>query len=271
MAVATTNIGRSTLNADAQKAALGRDRRVRILGTALAILSLLLIWHMIALYNRPWVPSIGDTLLAMRKALSDATFYSDMATTWRRLLLAFFTATLIGAAIGLLVGFNRKAEAFCAPLIALALAVPDPVYVIFASLALGTGELAGYVALVLAVVPFVVNVVRTSAQARDRSLDEMGQIYHIPGHRHFWHVVVPQLVPSLLTAARFSFALSWKIVIFVEALTQPDGIGARIYHYFHILRMRDAIACAIIFCVLMQLVEKAVFVPLERRLTRWRS
>lgn len=261
----------STLNAEQLRRYQGKVRWTKVAATALAVVSMFTIWHVLALYNRPWVPTIQDTFASMQRALSGAQFYSDMLITWQRLLLAFFTATLIGAALGLVVGFNRKAEAFCGPLIALALAVPDPVYIIFASLAVGTGELAGYLALVLAVTPFVVNVMRASVQARDMTLDEMGQIYHIPPRRHFWHVIVPQLVPSLLTAARFSFALSWKIVILVEALTQPDGIGARIYHYFHILRMRDAVACAIIFCVLMQIVEKAIFVPVERRLSRWKS
>ncbi|WP_411036878.1 ABC transporter permease [Shinella sp. BYT-45] len=271
MAITSSAFGTATLDADQLRHHNTVQRRTRLIGTIIAIAVLLVVWQVIAAYNRPWVPSIQDTWKSMVGALSREQFYIDMLLTWKRLLLAFVTATLIGTAVGIAIGLNRKAEAFFAPLIALALAVPDPVYIIFASLAVGTGELAGYIALVLAVIPFVVNTVRTSTQARDRSLDEMAKIYHIPPARHFREVMVPQLVPALLTAARFSFALSWKIVIFVEALTQPDGVGARIYHYFHILRMRDAIACAIIFCILMQLVEKVTFAPLERRLSRWRT
>ncbi|MGI6246903.1 MAG: ABC transporter permease [Pseudochelatococcus sp.] len=270
-AMISSTVDSSTFRAEKRRDYDDAVRRTKRLGTALAVISILVLWHFLALYNRPWVPSIADTLRSMQAALSGAQFYSDMLITWRRLLLAFLTATLVGVSIGVVVGFNKKAEAFCAPLIALALAVPDPVYIIFANLAIGTGELAGYIALVLAIVPFVINVVRTSVQARDVQLDEMSKIYHIPAGRHFQHVIVPQLVPSLLTAARFSFALSWKIVILVEALTQPEGIGARIYNYFHMLRMRDAIACAILFCVLMQLAEKVIFLPAEKRLMRWKS
>jgi NitT/TauT family transport system permease protein len=187
------------------------------------------------------------------------------------LLAAFCVSTSLGFVVGVAMGFNRSFEAFATPLVAIALAVPDPVYVIFSSLALDTGELAGFVALVLAVLPFVVNVVHAAIGARDRSLDEMAKIYRIPAWRQFRHSLIPQLVPSLLTAMRFSFALSWKVVILVEALTRPDGIGARIYNYFHVLRMRDAIAQAILFCIVMQMVEWVVFMPIERRLLRWRT
>ena len=34
------------------------------------------------------------------------------------------------------------------------------------------------------------------------------------------------LPPLLLTAMRFSFALSWKLVVVVEAIGQPNGIGS---------------------------------------------
>jgi NitT/TauT family transport system permease protein len=263
--------GSSTFTAGQLRRHHQRLRLTRLAGTAIALVLLFACWHVLALYNRPWVPSIADTILSMETALSSSLLYQDILTTGARLLIAFLVATVLGISIGVFIGFNRKAEAFAAPLLAMALAVPDPVYVIFSSLALSTGELAGFVALVLAVLPFVINIVRTGIQARDRSLDEMAKIYHVPAHQAFRHSIIPQLVPSLLTATRFSFALSWKIVILVEALTRPDGIGARIYNYFQILRMRDAIAQAILFCILMQLVEWLIFVPLERRLLRWRA
>ncbi len=266
-----SGVGTATFTSDQLRLHNRRIVAKKFVATALAIILLFALWHILALYNRPWVPSITDTVESMKRAVTSAQFYSDMVVTWQRLLAAFVVSTLLGVCIGTLMGFNRSFDAFAAPLVAMALAVPDPVYVIFASLALGTGGVAGFIALVMAVVPFVINVVYAGIGARDRSLDEMAKIYHIPASRNFRHSIIPQLVPSLLIATRFAFALSWKVVILVEALTCPDGIGARIYNYFHVLRMRDAVALAILFCVLMQLVEWLVFVPLERRLLRWRS
>ena len=88
-------------------------------------------------------------------------------TLWR-VLAAFIAASAVGAVIGLVIGLNERAEAFFQPLLALALAVPDPVYIIFAILALGTGETAGFVALTIAVVPFVTNIVRSNVHATGR-------------------------------------------------------------------------------------------------------
>ena len=243
----------------------------KIGAAAIALGSMLVLWYVMSIYFRPWVPSIDATAIAMVEKLGSSGFWDSFFLTLGRIFMAFACATLVGTALGLLIGLNARAEAFFQPLLALALAVPDPVYIIFAILALGTGEAAGFVALTVAVTPFVTNIVRSNIHARDKSLDEMAQIYHLPRKVRLMTVLAPQMVPALLTAIRFSFALSWKLVVVVEAIGQPNGIGADIFHSFRLLRMREVAAIAIIFIIAMQLLELGVLGRLEKRLTRWRD
>ena len=242
------------------------------LGAGLVALgTMLVIWHVMALNFRPWIPDIGATVTAIGAQLQSPAFWENFFLTLGRVLASFAAASVVGAVIGLVIGLNERAEAFFQPLIALALAVPDPVYIIFAILALGTGETAGFVALTIAVLPFVANIVRSNVQARDRTLDEMAQIYHLPRAVQLTAVLIPQLVPALLTAMRFSFALSWKLVVVVEAIGQPNGIGSAIFHSFRQLRMREVAAVAIIFIIAMQLLERGVLGRIEKRLLHWRE
>lgn len=243
----------------------------KLLGALIASALILAIWFALAAELRPWVPSPLLTVEVMWGELGTADLYRDLLATWERMLLAFVASTAIGTVIGIAIGLDKRVEAFFQPLLALMLAVPDPVYIIFAILGLGTGEMAGVVALTLAVMPFVANIVRTSVQARDASLDEMAKVYRVSRWRTFTSTLLPQLVPALITAGRFSFALSWKIVILVEALAQPTGIGARIYHDFSMLRMAEAFAVAVMFTVLMQVAERVVLKQLEQRALRWRD
>jgi len=250
---------------------VGRLPTLRLAAAAVAIGSMLLIWEVMSIYYRPWVPDIRATLVAMGSELASPSFWEAFFITLGRVLAAFAAASVVGAVVGLVIGLSERAEAFCQPLLALALAVPDPVYIIFAILAFGTGELAGFIALTVAVVPFIANIVRSNVHARDRSLDQMAQIYHLPRSVRLVAVLIPQLVPALLTAMRFSFALSWKLVVVVEAIGQPDGIGSAIFHSFRQLRMREVAAIAIIFIIVMQLLERGVLGRIEKRLLRWRQ
>jgi NitT/TauT family transport system permease protein len=78
-----------------------------------------------------------------------------------------------------------------------------------------------------------------------------------------------QIAPALIVAARTCFAFSWKIVVLIEALSQPEGIGSQIYYSFRLLRSADMIALALIFIVLMRIVESVAFGFAERRLMGW--
>lgn len=256
---------------NAGSAAGRREKRKSIVGVAAAFAGLLAVWIILSIVVRPWAPTPLATIAAMYKALGSAEFYADLWLTLGRVLLAFVAAMIVGFVLGIAVGLSRRAEAFFQPLIAMGLAVPDPVYVIFAILALGVGEPASLVALTIALSPFVSNIVRSSVQARDAALDEMVQVYRFPRRNAFWDNLVPQLIPALLTAARFSFALSWKIVIVVEALGQPEGLGAAIFQSFRLLRMRDMLALAILFTLLMGFIERVALGRLERRVLRWRA
>lgn len=243
----------------------------RLAAAAVALISILIIWHACSIAFRPWVPAIDATFIEISRNIASRTFWSDFALTLGRVLSAFAAASALGAGMGILIGLNEKAEAFFQPLLALALAVPDPVYIIFAILAVGTGEMAGFMALTIAVLPFVANIVRSNVQARDTTLDEMAQVYHLPRPVRMAAVLFPQLVPAFLTAMRFSFALSWKLVVVVEAIGQPDGIGASIFNSFRLLRMREVAATALIFIIAMQLLERGVLGRLEKKLLRWRD
>ena len=58
----------------------------------------------------------------------------------------------------------------------------------------------------------------------------------LPVRRGTWlrHVLVPQLEPYVVAAARSGLALVWKIVLVVELLGRPDGVGYAISYYFQL-------------------------------------
>ena len=98
----------------------------------------------------------------------------------------------------------------------------------------------------------------------------MSQVYRLGRKSYVTEVLARQIAPALLVAARTSFAFAWKIVVLVEALSQPQGIGSQMYYAFRLLRPADMIALALIFIVLMRVVETLAFGFAERRLLAWR-
>jgi len=245
------------------------ERRQRIQAFVVAWLLALGVWQITTFISGGWVPSLWRIFEALGEDATTANIYAEMWITLRRIFISFGAATAIGIGLGVAMGLSRRVTAFFRPIVVMGLAVPDIVYIIVAILVLGTDESSGLIAMVLALVPFVVNIVIGGVKSRDPGLDEMSSVYRLQRHRYLVDVVGWQVSPALLAATRTCFAFSWKLVVLVEALSQPRGIGAQVYYSFRLLRPDHMIAQALLFIVVLRIVEAIMFGPLERKLLGW--
>ena len=250
-----------------------RSTRPRTDYTAVASATVIaiLIWEGLVLISGGWVPGVLRIGSSVIERLAEWNTYVAIAITLTRIGIAFLGAFIIGVALGVAMGLWDWVDAFWRPIIALALAIPDPVYFIMAILLFGAGESISVVALLVAVLPFAVSAVAASMRARDSKLDEMARTYRLPGRAYVRHVLLPQIAPAILVSARTSFAFSWKIGVLMEAMTRSTGIGAEIFFAFRLFRPHETIALALIFILVMRAVEVLLFAPIERRATAWRS
>lgn len=246
-----------------------RERSRRIQAFVVASVLALGVWQLATLISDGWVPSLARIGAAFVEDLTTAQIWAEILVTFRRILVTFSAATVIGVALGVAIGLSRRIAAFFRPIVVIGLAIPDPVYVIVAILVLGTEESSGLIALVVALVPFVINIVVSGVRARDQGLDEMSSVYRLGRRRYLLDVLGRQVAPALLAATRTSFAFAWKLIVLVEALTQPRGIGAQIYYSFRLLRPDHMISLALLFIIVLRATEALVFTPLERRLLGW--
>ena len=125
-------------------------------------------------------------------------------------------------------------------------------------------------AVTLSKLPAVVVTLREGARTLDRDLADMARSFHFGRWRTFRHVTLPQLSPYFLISSRTGLSLIWKIVLVVELLGRPDGIGYAIQVFFQLFDVRRLIAYALAFVAVVLAVEWGVLQPLERRLARWR-
>lgn len=252
------------------KPAAGEQAGTRpVLATTTAVVLFIIAWEFTGWASGGWLPSSLDVASKLVPVITDPVTLSNMWVTSYRILIAFIATTILGSLLGIAMGLNRYFEAFFRPLTVIALAIPDPVYIIFAILILGTDESTGIIALAIAVLPFVLNVAHSAVKARDVDLDGMAKVYRLGTRRYLTEVIIGQVAPALVVAARTSFAFSWKIVVLVEAISQPLGIGSQIYTSFRLLRYDEMIATTLLFIVIMRAVDYLFFGFLERRALAW--
>lgn len=236
-----------------------------------SLVTAIALWYPLSVQLEPFLPSPYEVAEAFIDSMQDPELFSAMAATLRRVLIGWVGAVVLGTAVGVWMGRNSVVDALTLPWVMIGLAIPAPVIIIFAILFFGLEESSTLLALVASVTPFVVNIVYQGVKAIDPSLNEMSHAYNLSAMERLREVILPQVAPSLMSAVRFGFAMSWKIVVIVEALSTSNGIGAQLELFFRLLRPHYVLAWTLSFTVVMILLEVLVFQTVERRLFRWRK
>ena len=176
----------------------------------------------------------------------------------------------LGSLLGLLMGRSRLADRLGDPRLIALLNLPALVIIVLAYVWAGLTETAVIAAVALNKLPIATVTVREGARSLDRALDDMAQVFRMPALTRLRHVVLPQLAPYLAAAARSGLSLVWKIVLIVELLGRPNGVGFEIGVAFQLFDVTRILAYALAFIAVMLAVETFLVQPLERHVARWR-
>ena len=208
-------------------------------------------------------------LLVVSEAQSGALAF-NLGITLLRVAVSFTLAMALGSVIGLLMGRFRAADSIGDPWLVVLLNLPALVIIVLAYVWAGLTETAAIVAVALNKLPIATVTVREGARSLDRGLDEMAQVFRMSAWAQIRHVVLPQLAPYLAAAARSGLSLVWKIVLIVELLGRPNGVGFEIGTAFQLFDVTRILAYALAFVAVMLVIETFLVQPLERHVTRWR-
>jgi NitT/TauT family transport system permease protein len=194
----------------------------------------------------------------------------NLGATLARVAVAFIIAMALGSVIGLIMGRSRIADRLGDPWLIVLLNLPALVIIVLAYVWAGLTETAAIAAVALNKLPIATVTVREGARSLDHALDDMAQVFRMGAWTRMRHVILPQLAPYLAAAARSGLSLVWKIVLIVELLGRPNGVGFEIGVAFQLFDVTRILAYALAFIAVMLAIETFLVQPLERHVARWR-
>ncbi len=238
----------------------------------LSLAGLIILWAVFAWYAQSRsLPSPWQVASAIFTEARSGELFFHMSATLLRVLAAFIVAMVIGSAIGLLLGTNRKLNHFFDPWVILFLNIPALVIIVLSFIWFGLNEVAAIGAVALNKIPNVIVTVREGAKALDPAFAEMGRVFKFSRLKMLRHVILPQLQPYIAAATRSGISLIWKIVLVVELLGRSNGVGFQIHLYFQLFDVATILAYTLVFVAVMLVVEYVVLQPLENHSRRWRK
>ncbi len=238
----------------------------------ISVAGFVLMWFVAAeIAQSRLLPGPGAVMEYIYEETVHGNLLAELGITLWRVIAAFFVAMVIGSAVGLIMGEMPAVNRVLDPWLIVLLNLPALVIIILAYVWFGLNEAAAIGAVALNKIPNVIVTVREGARSLDPELNEMARAYRMTPWSRFRNVTLPQLQPYFATASRTGISLIWKIVLVVELLGRPNGVGFELHLNFQLFNVTAILGYTLAFVAVMLTIEYLLVQPLERYSTRWRN
>lgn len=197
---------------------------------AASLLLGLAVWQALAsVYGAALVASPVDTVRAFGELAADGTLGNSIVASSRRILVGWLAGLLVGVPMGLLMGRVRIVRALLEPYIEFFRFIPPISFVTLAVVWFGIGE-SSKVVLIFYTSVFIV-VLNTIAGVLSINEDKLRAAASLGAGRvqTLRFVVLPAVVPHVVTAARLAMGNSFLTIVSAEIVASQVGLGALIW------------------------------------------
>ncbi|WP_046865689.1 ABC transporter permease [Microvirga massiliensis] len=245
--------------------------RTEVSARLVSLAVLLLIWQVASvLANSAALPPPANVFSFILSETASGELPMHLWATLRRVAIAFSLAMVFGVGLGVVLGRLPVVDRLADSWLLVLLNTPALIITVLCYVWLGLTEAAAIAAVTLNKAPNVAVIMREGARSIDPQLEEMRRAFRFDRRTWLLHVLFPQLEPYVVAAARSGLALVWKIVLVVELLGRPDGVGFAISYYFQLFDVRALLGYSLVFSTVVLLIDFALLQPLEWHARRWR-
>ena len=215
------------------------------------------------------LPSPIDVASALYEMMGTGELQADLGASLGRLTVGWVIGAGLGALTGFAIGLYPIARSSVLPLVNALFAIPKiallPVFIVW----LGIGELSKVTTIAVGVFSPMAIAAYSGMDAVDRNLIRMAQSFSVPTLAILRKVILPGLLPSLLTGARISGAIAIVLLVGAEMIAAENGVGALALTSGGLMRT-DRLFAAVAILGALGLTASWLVGLAERALLKWR-
>jgi NitT/TauT family transport system permease protein len=202
-------------------------------------------------------PRTGDFLL-----------WSDTAASLTRLGVGLGISTVIALLLGLIIGILPYARASLSPFVGAISMVPPLALLPILFIVMGLGEASKIALIVVGVAPIMVRDLALTALSLPREMIVKAETLSASSWQIALRVVLPQILPRLITTLRLQLGPAWLFLIAAEAISSDSGLGYRIFLVRRYLSM-DVIFPYVVWITLLAVVTDILLDRLRIAVFPW--
>ncbi|HET6483992.1 MAG TPA: ABC transporter permease [Actinoplanes sp.] len=209
--------------------AFGMRRIAYVLGLPVVLFG---IWFLASAGSENfYAPPLRQILRSFADTWTLERLDADVLPSLLRLLAGYAIAGVLGVAVGVTIGLNRRVRATVEPVLEFFRAVPPPVLVPVIMLFAGIGD--GMKIIVIAfgcVWPILLNTVE-GVRAVDSVQLDTAKAYGIGGPARISRVVLPAASPQIAAGLRQALSIAIILMVISEMFASSNGLGFTIVQF----------------------------------------
>ena len=196
-----------------------------------SLASVLLFWHLATTLRWDFyirftnIPTPLEVLDKVVQVNANGKFITNIGMSLRRIVIGFAIATVVGVALGLVIGRYRIARGLLFPALEALRPIPAIAWVPISIMLWPDNEVSiVFITFIGAFFPILLNTV-SGVQSVDSVLLRAGQCLGARERQLIWHVVLPGAAPQIFTGLAVGMGVAWVSLIAAEMISGQFGIG----------------------------------------------
>ncbi|SIQ34900.1 NitT/TauT family transport system permease protein [Rhizobium sp. RU35A] len=181
----------------------------------------------------PGLVALGDAInrMALVPDVRSGQYllWSDTVASLGRLFAGLGIATAIALLLGLLIGILPMVRAALSPFVGAISMVPPLALLPILFIVMGLGEASKITLIVIGVTPIMIRDLALKAIELPREMIVKAETLSASSWQIALRVVLPQILPRLITCLRLQLGPAWLFLIAAEAISSDSGLGYRIF------------------------------------------
>ena len=227
-------------------------------------------WQIASFFLPPYlVPGVGVIFAAFIEIVASLTLLGDVFTTMGRIFLGLILAFVSGTILGVFMGFTETVEKYTLPVLHFIMGIPALSWVVFAIIWFSHVETRIAFILLAGSLPNFALIVHDGIKSISKEYLDMLRALRPTRKQLFSKLILPGMIPAVLTAWKVNLGLAARVVIVAELVGATRGVGNKLLLAQELFEMPKAIAWTLVLVTFL-LITQLTILMLENKLLRWR-
>lgn len=247
-----------------------RPRLRQAFQAAVSTIVILAAWQLASLYFPDYLfPSVQAIASRTLGIFIDPGLLIEVLSTAARIFGGLFGAFILGCILAVVIGRSPFIESYFTPVLVFLQGIPALSWVVIAIIWFHGIEFRILFIMVMTTLPAFTFQILDAYRSMSKDLFEMTMSFRPRPWMLFRVLIVPTIVPGILTAWKVNLGNAARVVVVAELVGATGGVGYQLLLQQQLFDMAGALAWTLVL-VLFVLVVQTVLVALETWVLRYR-